>query len=413
MTPQKSRSDMRKSRLFLRKNGWYLGFGAILVLMAIVVGSWIGKGRTPATPSGYERTEIPHLFAKQRVIDVGMVPPGSLVEEAFHLKNLGRVPLSLAKTKTTCGCTTAEFPKGIIPPGGSVSISLKVDISVKSEVAFREAVSLAFIGERRQDVGRVVLSVKGLIDRTGEVRCWPTALDFGEVMPGQKITKTVYFRAVESLLGNLPDVVHVNGREEQALRIPSALTMSVKRMAKPLELVLNVPEKISEGRFQSTVELVFASQTCPRVTLRLHANVTSGVRIEPSSLCLVVPRDGSRSTTQIRIVSAVEGRPFQIQGIKADVPVICTIVKDDPSGALIREHPASKLVLSGLLRGKITFDLGNLGLRCVPIVLTPVSAASDASPIRENDGAKPTGKLTTSQSVFERCLMFGCIENYV
>ena len=257
------------------------------------------------------------------------------------------------------------------------------------------------------------VSVKGLVDRTGEVRCWPTALDFGEVMPGQKIKKTVYFRTVESLLGNLPDVVHVNGSEERVLRIPPAPRMNVKPMARPLELVLNVPETISEGQFQSTVELVFASQTCPRVTLQLHANVSSAVTIEPSSLCLVVPRDGSRSTTEIRIVSAVQGRPFQIQGVKADVPVICTIIKDDPSGALIRVHPASKLVFSGFLRGKITFDFGDLGLRHVPIVLTPVKAASDASAVCENARANPTRKLITSQTVFERCLLFGCIEDYV
>jgi hypothetical protein len=248
----------------------------------------------------------------------------------------------------------------------------------------------------QEDLGEVLLFVKGLLDRSGEVRCWPTGLDFGEVLPGQELRKTVYFRAAEPVLSNLPKTVRVSGREQLVLEIPSP----VWRQSEPtalgaMDVVLNVPEAASRGRFNSSIKVVFALPTPREVMLRIHADVCPGVAIEPGSLYLAVPQDGSVTTAEIRIRSVRRERPFRIQRVSADVPLVCEIVDCNSHGGLIRVQSKPGSVLSRPLHGHFTLDLAEDGLQRVPVVLVPVSVGSGGSSVGEENRAELVTQLMT------------------
>jgi len=51
---------------------------------------------------------------------------GKEVSHAFVIKNTGGKPLVIQNIKTSCGCTTADYPKEI-PPGGEGKVVINVD----------------------------------------------------------------------------------------------------------------------------------------------------------------------------------------------------------------------------------------------------------------------------------------------
>lgn len=56
--------------------------------------------------------------------DYGFIKAGDKVKHDFHFKNIGDDDLSITKVKTTYNFTTLDYPKEVIPPGGSGKISV-------------------------------------------------------------------------------------------------------------------------------------------------------------------------------------------------------------------------------------------------------------------------------------------------
>ncbi|MGQ3015221.1 MAG: DUF1573 domain-containing protein [Flavobacteriales bacterium] len=63
----------------------------------------------------------------------GEITQGQVVEHSFRFKNTGKVDLVISDTKTTCGCTTPEWPKEPIPVGGTGEIKAKFDSAGKMD----------------------------------------------------------------------------------------------------------------------------------------------------------------------------------------------------------------------------------------------------------------------------------------
>ncbi len=50
--------------------------------------------------------------------DFGKITDGEVVEHTYRFKNVGKVPVTISKVEASCGCTTPDYTKDIIPPGG-------------------------------------------------------------------------------------------------------------------------------------------------------------------------------------------------------------------------------------------------------------------------------------------------------
>lgn len=59
---------------------------------------------------------------KDTVINFGKITDGEVVEHAYTFTNVGKSPISIAKVEASCGCTTPEYSKEIIQPGGTGKI---------------------------------------------------------------------------------------------------------------------------------------------------------------------------------------------------------------------------------------------------------------------------------------------------
>ena len=50
--------------------------------------------------------------------DFGNIKDGERVQHVFTFKNIGKGPMSIKNVQAMCGCTTPEWTREVIPPGG-------------------------------------------------------------------------------------------------------------------------------------------------------------------------------------------------------------------------------------------------------------------------------------------------------
>jgi hypothetical protein len=55
----------------------------------------------------------------------GTIDEGDVVEYSYKFTNTGKTPLTILSARSSCGCTTPEWPKEPIPPGGNGEIVAK------------------------------------------------------------------------------------------------------------------------------------------------------------------------------------------------------------------------------------------------------------------------------------------------
>jgi Protein of unknown function (DUF1573) len=65
--------------------------------------------------------------------DFGQATEGEVVYHKFKFTNTGKVPLTILKARSTCGCTVPEWPSEPIPPGGTGEIEAKFNTEGKTK----------------------------------------------------------------------------------------------------------------------------------------------------------------------------------------------------------------------------------------------------------------------------------------
>lgn len=93
----------------------------IAVMVAMVSVSFAEDADTTQSSDMAPRISVPE---SEYNFDTAL--EGEKVVHTFVVRNTGDAPLEITKIKTTCGCTTAEYTKGEIPPGGEGEVTLQV-----------------------------------------------------------------------------------------------------------------------------------------------------------------------------------------------------------------------------------------------------------------------------------------------
>ena len=88
--------------------------------------------------------------------DFGTIPEGPAVSYDFEFKNISKEPIQLEHVQASCGCTTPEWSKDPIMPGGKSAI--KVGYNTSGRVgSFTKTITVTSNSEN----STVVLTIKG------------------------------------------------------------------------------------------------------------------------------------------------------------------------------------------------------------------------------------------------------------
>jgi hypothetical protein len=90
------------------------------------------------------------LTLKETKYDFGTVPQGKPVFHFFEVVNTGSTPLKIDNIVTSCGCTTPEWSKEPIAPGGTAKI--KVGYNAASEGGFEKSITVQYNGSETKQI---------------------------------------------------------------------------------------------------------------------------------------------------------------------------------------------------------------------------------------------------------------------
>ena len=82
--------------------------------------------RNPATADmPLDTNQLARIVFEGAEFDFGTINEGDIIEHRYKFTNTGKVPLSILNARASCGCTTPDWPKEPIPPGGTGEIYAK------------------------------------------------------------------------------------------------------------------------------------------------------------------------------------------------------------------------------------------------------------------------------------------------
>lgn len=114
-------------------------FPALLLASGVFAQSKTAK--EPVQTILYSDTARKALQWKQQNIDMGNIPDNEVKSVIFEFTNVGKVPVTITKINTFCGCTVADYPKTPTPPGKSAQI--KVSYTPGAFGYFSKTISVA------------------------------------------------------------------------------------------------------------------------------------------------------------------------------------------------------------------------------------------------------------------------------
>ncbi|MCR5888026.1 DUF1573 domain-containing protein [Hymenobacter sp. J193] len=128
---------------------------------------------TVDNPNATEESETPNPNAPvmtftETEFDFGDIKPGAVVNHTFSFTNTGKSPLLISNAQASCGCTTPNWTKDPIQPGGKGTIEVQFNSQGKSGVQHKE---ISIQANTQPSVNKIAIKTNILPDGTaGPVR---------------------------------------------------------------------------------------------------------------------------------------------------------------------------------------------------------------------------------------------------
>lgn len=88
--------------------------------------------RNPVTANlPTDTNQLARIVYEEHEFDFGEAKEGDIVKHVFKFTNVGKVPLTILKARSSCGCTVPEWPEEPIAPGASGEIVAKFNTDGK------------------------------------------------------------------------------------------------------------------------------------------------------------------------------------------------------------------------------------------------------------------------------------------
>ncbi len=129
-----------------------------LFFLMIVLAGVAVKGFGQTAPAQAADLAVATFDAQN--FDFGKIKQGTPVTHEFKFTNTGKVPMIITNVAASCGCTTPDWSKDPVPPGGKGFI--KATYNAASVGAFNKAVTVT----ANIPNGTVQLFIKGEVTQT-------------------------------------------------------------------------------------------------------------------------------------------------------------------------------------------------------------------------------------------------------
>jgi hypothetical protein len=129
----------------------------LFLLMIVVVGVAM-QGFSQTAPAANADLAVATFEAQN--FDFGKIKQGAPVTHEFKFTNTGKVPMIITNVAASCGCTTPDWSKEPVAPGGKGFI--KATYNAASVGAFNKAVTVT----ANIPNGTVQLFIKGEVNQT-------------------------------------------------------------------------------------------------------------------------------------------------------------------------------------------------------------------------------------------------------
>lgn len=123
------------------------------LLVCVAVGA---KAQETTTPNPVN-PNAPKFKFETEVVDYGTIEHNADGNREFKFTNVGKEPLIISNAVGSCGCTTPQWPKEPIKPGGTGVI--KVHYATDRVGAFEKTVTLT----SNADTPSKVIKIKGVV----------------------------------------------------------------------------------------------------------------------------------------------------------------------------------------------------------------------------------------------------------
>jgi len=107
------------------------------LLFAITI-AFVINAQTSVTPT--PAADV--LLIKETAFEFGTIPQGKPVYHFFEVTNTGKDPMVISNVQTSCGCTTPEWSKDPIAPGGTAKI--RVGYNAAGEGHFEKFITIMY-----------------------------------------------------------------------------------------------------------------------------------------------------------------------------------------------------------------------------------------------------------------------------
>jgi hypothetical protein len=134
-----------------------------IILTAFIAVSAVFASNAQTAPTPEENKSASEITFDKEVHDFGVIPQGTPASYIFYLKNTGKEPLIIASASASCGCTTPEWTKEPIKPGGKGFV--KATYNAANNGPFTKTVTVVSNAKR----ATVILTIKGEVKTPTEV----------------------------------------------------------------------------------------------------------------------------------------------------------------------------------------------------------------------------------------------------
>jgi len=242
------------------------------------------------------------MFKDGLTHDFKVVPHGAQLFHRFTITNIYAVRMEIIGMTPSCGCVTPTASKRVLEPRESATIDVQMDAS-------------RFIGAKlvtiRVTVGPEFTSSAELrISATSraDIVFNPGAINFGQVVKGQKLTQKVEVEYAGSFAWEVKEVVVPPNLPVDVTSTP--LPAKPGRVGYKLEATLKADAP--SGALKEFIYLKTNDPNAAMVPLLIEANVIAALSVAPSTLSLGTVKAGE---VLIRRVVVRANKPFRIMEV--------------------------------------------------------------------------------------------------